>query len=226
MHISSVLRVASAAAFAALLSGCAANRALLPSEELLPPIDILKLHEDAAASLAAIKQLRAEIEVLRKRLDSVEKGRGAAAPPPAEPAAEAPTAAPPAPRQVKSAGEGELYQRALGAFENREYERAHGILAEMLSAYPAGSYLESGHYWMGECLYGLGRYREAAGRFEKVLALPSTKRDEEAQMKLGVCFVKMGKKLDARRAFERLLQSFPGSKHKQRAHSYLEKLGI
>ena len=200
------------------------------AEELLPPIDIVQLHGDAAAALAAVKELRAEVAGLKKRVGDLERRQGRGGAVPATGKATGPEAPGSAPadtqRHIPAASEDELYQRGLEAFQARDYQGALRLLTKMTAENPQGARLEDGHYWAGECLYGMKRYGNAADAFETVLRLPGTTRDEEAQMKLGVCLARMGRTREARKAFQTLITRFPSSTHVPRARTYLEKLGL
>jgi tol-pal system protein YbgF len=225
------------------MCGCAAQRGLSPAEELLPPIDIVQLHDDVAESLAAVRELRAEVAQLNERLALLEQGPQSGAGPAPDrrhsggeslrtpraaadrPPPQTPPPDKPAEKPVVAVSEGELYLRALDAFGARDYEGACRLLGRMVSDYPGGEHRENGSYWMGESLFGLGRYDEAVEAYKSVLRPPASPKDDDAQMKLGVCYVKMGKKREARQTFEKLIRGYPDSEYVRRAESYLEKLG-
>ncbi|MBD3242589.1 MAG: tol-pal system protein YbgF [Chitinivibrionales bacterium] len=223
---------------AVVLSRCATQRGLTPAEQLLPEIDIVKLHDDAAKALAAVEELQAEVARLRKRLSACEaayasgpqSGVPASPQPPRERVATHERTAPGGsePAREDSGGrrgsESELYRQALKAFRSRDYRTALRTLTAMVEAYPDGGYAENGHYWIGECHYGLKDYQRAVVSFQQVLALPAKTKDDDAQLKLGVCYVKLGQNDRARRSFESLLREYPSSEYAPRARSYLARL--
>lgn len=225
------------------LAGCAGTRQAQMAEQFMPEIDIVKLHDDAAKALAAIDELRAELQKVsgarssgaseadRARIAALERRVAdleARLPKQAQ-EQDVTTTQPPQPDVGRDApqpqSEGELYQRALDAFRAKDYGRSLRVLQAMLSAYPDGTNAENGHYWSGECLFGLQRYEQAVTAFETVLSMPGHAKDDDAQLKLGVCYIKLKRTDDARRAFTVLVEQYPSSEHVRRARSYLRKMG-
>jgi len=233
-----------------LTAGCAAQRTSSAAQELLPPIDIVKLHDDVAAAHKMLAQLR-------ERLERLEAGSGATVRTESRPAATASaaeiaelrekvsalsarvaqlerrggggevaeSAAPTAPKPTRSAEtEDELYQRALETFRRREYAQAKALFEQVLNAFPKGRYCENAHYWAGECEYGLGRHEAAIRSFRTVLDMGGGAKHDDALLKLGVCYIKTGRRREARKAFELLLQRFPASEYAARAKEYLGRL--
>jgi tol-pal system protein YbgF len=205
------------------------QRGLTPAEELLPEIDIMKLHDDAAKALSAVEKLQGEVEGLRARLTACEAAcadsRMAVAADTVP--SEAISSRPESPRRERRApvpSESELYRRALDAFRARDYHAALRTLSTMVEHYPDGGYAENGRYWIGECYYGLERYSQAVVSFRRVLELPAKTKNDDAQLKLGICYVKLGQTDEARRSFESLLREYPSSEYVHRARSYLAKL--
>lgn len=226
------------ACFVLLMNRCAMQRGLTPAEELLPEIDIVKLHDDAAKALAAVEELQSEVDRLRARLSACEAAYASetrvveatstrpsydTAPKHPEPPLE-PQPVPVEEGEAPVPPEGELYRRALDAFRAHDYGVALRLLSTMVERYPGGGYAENGQYWIGECYFGLGQYGQAVASFRHVLELPAQTKDDDAQLKLGVCYVKLGQTERARRSFEALLREYPSSEYVPRARSYLAKL--
>ncbi|MDR2819364.1 MAG: tol-pal system protein YbgF [Desulfovibrio sp.] len=143
----------------------------------------------------------------------------AAAPvlPPAAPTA---TAAPSVPAsrpatdsgQSKAVGEDAAYKAALQpAMAGRP---AEGIsrFQEFLQQYPNGRYAPNADYWIGECLYAQGKYREALDYFQRVNAnYPKHHKNADALLKAGMTMNRLGDKEGARQMYRTLLAAFPNS---------------
>jgi len=220
---------------AVLLPGCAAYRAGSSAAELLPEIDIIKLRDDATAALNAVQQVRREIDDLSRRLAALERSATAV---PAAPAPE-PVGGPPdqaearpAPRDTVAEPRdefgrmptGALYQSGLEAFQQRGYERAGRLFAEVLTRDSAGPYAENARYWMGECRYAQSAFAEALELFRLVSAPPESAKDDDALLKQGLCLVRLERRSEARVAFETLLSRYPGSEFAERARDYLARV--
>jgi tol-pal system protein YbgF len=139
--------------------------------------------------------------------------------PPAVPTA---TAAPPAPApasrpatdsgQRKAVGEDAAYKAALQpAMAGRP---AEGIsrFQEFLQQFPNGRYAPNADYWIGECLYAQGKYREALDYFQRVNAnYPKHHKNADALLKAGMTMNRLGDKEGAKQMYRTLLAAFPNS---------------
>ena len=79
-------------------------------------------------------------------------------------------------------------------------------------------------YWIGEGYFGLKDYQKAVIEFEKVFSYSNTNKDDDAQLKLGITYIRMGQKEDARRELTRLLSNYPNSEFTALARKLLEEL--
>jgi len=221
------------------------------AQELLPKIDIVKLHDDVAEALAAVEQLQTRIQKLearpagtattgpgeqatgaeavelRRQIDALEariarlEARISAGDE-SEPDERPSPSLEPAAEAVQD--ETELYRRALDTFRRRQYAEAKALFEQIVESFPDGTYRQNAYYWTGECEYGLGRYDAATRAFRAALSLPGGAKHDDALLKLGVCYARLGRKSDARRAFKQLLERFPASEYAARAKDYLARL--
>ena len=79
-------------------------------------------------------------------------------------------------------------------------------------------------YWIGESYYGLRNYNQAIAEFEKVFSFANSNKIDDAQLKLGVCYLRLGDKAQARNEFDRLLSAYPSSEYKPVAQRYIARL--
>lgn len=106
-----------------------------------------------------------------------------------------------------------VYQQALAQYKDREYHAAVEGFGAILSSAPYSQWADNAQYWRGECLYGLGQYRQALTEFTKVFAYKKTEKDDDAQLKVARCYLALGEKGKALAAFQKLLEEFPDSEY-------------
>ena len=116
------------------------------------------------------------------------------------------------------------YQEARAAFEARDYNRALQLFESLLASSTTHSLSDNAQYWIGECHYALRQYNAAIIAFEKVFTFPRSNKRDDAQFKLGLCYMRKGDKEKAREEFNRLKTDFPNSEYVSRAQQLLAKL--
>ncbi len=135
-----------------------------------------------------------------------------------------------APRK-SSAGSGKAsdsyvarYQQALSLFRDHRYREALSMFEELLATDTSNDYSDNAQYWIGECLYAMGRYREAIMAFEKVFTFRFSNKNDYAQFKIGQCYYKLGDMARARQEFQQLIDNYPDSELVARAREYLAQM--
>jgi tol-pal system protein YbgF len=118
----------------------------------------------------------------------------------------------------------DAYQAGLRLFSSRKYQLAIKAFEEMLQQFPQGKYADNANYWLGECYYSLEEFSLAAGYFDKVQAYKGSSKNDDAQFKLGMSFLKMGQQATAKEAFNKLLEQYPGSEYRDRTERFLKQL--
>ena len=116
------------------------------------------------------------------------------------------------------------YEEAREAFEARNYNRALQLFESLLASSTNHSLSDNAQYWIGECHYALRQYNAAIIAFEKVFTFPKSNKRDDAQFKLGLCYMRKGDKDKAREEFNRLKTDFPNSEYVTRAQQLLAKL--
>ncbi len=116
---------------------------------------------------------------------------------------------------------GEKYQYHLGLFHERRYQEAIAGFEELLAANLNHSLSDNAQYWIGECYYAMGRFREAIMAFEKVFTFPQSNKNDYAQFKIGQCYFKLGDKERSNQEFQQLIDNYPDSELVVRARNYL-----
>ncbi|MBN1155435.1 tetratricopeptide repeat protein [candidate division KSB1 bacterium] len=116
------------------------------------------------------------------------------------------------------------YQVALSEYNNRNYKGAIDIFESLLMRDSNNSLADNCRYWIGESYYGLGNYKQAIVEFEKVLSYEDSNKKDDAQLKLGISYMKEGDRVKAREEFQRLISNFPDSEYVSKAQNYLSNL--
>ena len=129
-------------------------------------------------------------------------------------------AAPLAEPQVRAASPGpdafdvaRTYREARAMYGDRQYEMALGQFAEILAAAPQSTLADNAQYWVGECYYGLGKFRQSLTEFTKIFAYSRTEKADDAQLKIARCYLALGEKDRAVAAFQKLLDEYPESEY-------------
>jgi tol-pal system protein YbgF len=116
------------------------------------------------------------------------------------------------------------YAQARNLYEQRRYSEAIAQFQQILAENDKSSYADNCQYWIGESYYGLGKFEQAAAEFDKVFTFPRSNKNDAALLKLGLCFVRLGDRQQARSYFEQLIASYPNSSYVASAKRYLSRL--
>jgi len=115
----------------------------------------------------------------------------------------------------------EDYNYALAEYNNRNYKDAISIFESLLSRDSNNSLSDNCQYWIGEAYYGLKNFNQAIVEFTKVFSFNNSNKADAAQLKLGLCYVRLGETVKAREEFQRLITDYPDSEFVARARKYL-----
>lgn len=201
------------AAFA--LNSCAAGskeiaRLDASDTEMQDQVTALERSMDAAydrekALASRLRRLEETVAILQARAEQAEAApRREQSAAPARPATDMPTAA-----YDASAA----YSLAWDLHQQHEFEKSSAAFAAIVERAPTHSLADNAQYWMGEALFGLGRYRPALTAFTAVLAFETTEKDDDAQLMIGRTYSALGEKEQAVTAFRRLLTQYPDSEY-------------
>jgi tol-pal system protein YbgF len=172
--------------------------------------------ENRLAFLAeAVKDLQAKVAALQDASNPRSPVRGA------QPG---PSAALPLPAASGGGPENDAYQNALRAFNSRNYEQAQKLFSDIIKQYPSGAYADNCWYWSGECSYAMLDWTKAISLFQKVAEFTGSSKADDAQLKLGMCYMKTGQAALAKAEFRKLIERYPGSEYVPRAQKYLSEM--
>jgi tol-pal system protein YbgF len=116
------------------------------------------------------------------------------------------------------------YQEGLDLFHANQYRPAIQVFESLLASSANNSLSDNAQYWIGESHYALREYSKAVIDFEKVFTFPKSNKNDAAQFKLGLCYVRLGDGAKAREEFQRLIDVYPQSDYVKRAQEHLATL--
>ena len=116
------------------------------------------------------------------------------------------------------------YKDALQLFNEHRYRDAVSQFYALLQINPRHKLADNCQYWIGECYYAQGKYYQAIAEFNKVAAFDAADKKDDAQLMLGLCFLKVGEKNAAQTEFNWLIGAFANSEYVNKAYHYLRRL--
>lgn len=199
-----------------------------PSEEFQKQMDALKtdntdlrqknlkLEDDVQKLTSRLNDSEAKYASEKQRADSLEEAAKMAMTVAAQPMAET--------KKTESMVTAERtdipmaeYEDALGAFKSKQYADAAAAFQKMLDEKVPEAIADNCHYWIGESKYASKKYKDALQEFETVLNFKKSEKKGDAQFMIGQCYERMGDKVRAKEAFEKVVKDYPMSANVKKA---------
>ena len=116
-----------------------------------------------------------------------------------------------------------LYDRVMDEFKHRDYEAAMAGFRLFIELHSQSSLAANAQYWIGECQYRMGRYRDALKSFYEVVSnYPLSPKLAASTLKLGQTYTKLGDHEKARLMFDRVVEEYPDSSEAELARKTIE----
>jgi tol-pal system protein YbgF len=116
------------------------------------------------------------------------------------------------------------YMKAFGLFSADNYAAAADAFNSFIANYPEGEYAANARFWLGECHFSTGRYREAIDSFTKVLDMkPSAGRSADALLKIGLSWRKLDEPAKSTAALRTIIEKYPESEAASQARQHLNQ---
>lgn len=186
-------------------------------------VDLARRRDDERAATGELatqmRSLTEQLTEMRRRLETIRdlsEGKSPAAPAPVRGGGNRSLAA--------ARNPGHAYELALSAFNDNDYVTAQSRFQEVHDLAPSGDLADNAQYWIGECLYARGAWGAAIESFRKVFHFNTTEKDDDAQFKLGLCYLKLGQREHALIEFRRLTVDYPTSEYAARAEAHIRDL--
>ncbi|MHB1947591.1 MAG: tol-pal system protein YbgF [Gammaproteobacteria bacterium] len=197
-------------------------RAVTPDETMLA-------NDDEAAALASKPMMQTAMATSSTTKPSKSKSKAKVLPQAqsvvSATASGAPAPAKAADQQPNVAEEQQIYQTAYDLIKAKKYNEAINALQKMLRKYPTGQFAANAHYWLGE-LYGLLEKKDqSALEFAAVVKnYPDSPKVSDAQLKLGLILAGQFKWADAKFAFKKVINHYPGTASARLAAEQLRQI--
>jgi len=117
------------------------------------------------------------------------------------------------------------YQAAIAAGRSRDYRGCIDRFRGFLQTYASSSRADDAAFWIADCHFRQGEFKNAVLRFDDVVRnYPTGNRAPDALYRQGESLLKLGPGFHeaARRAFERVLKEYPNSARAAEAKKQLE----
>lgn len=112
-------------------------------------------------------------------------------------------------------------------FKQRDYEAALAGFRLFLELHAKSPLAANAQYWIGECQYKLGRYREALHSFSDVRSInPLSTKAAASAFKVGQTYAMLGDYYRARLSFDEVLDRYPGGVEAELARKALDGMDV
>lgn len=127
-----------------------------------------------------------------------------------------------APAQVQDTSR-HLYDRVMEEFKHRDYEAALAGFRLFLELHGQTSLAANAQYWVGECQFRMGRYKEALKAFYNVVSYyPLSPKLAASTLKIGQTYTRLKDFEKARMMYERVVDQYPDSPEAEVARKAIE----
>lgn len=110
-----------------------------------------------------------------------------------------------------------LYKKASEELEKGNNDAAISNFTNFILDYPSSEFAHNVQYWIGESYYRKGDYATAYEKFQKVVDyFPLGNKAPDAYLKIALCYTRISKEEDAKKAVSALRDLFPDSDTVQR----------
>ncbi|MEE9166080.1 MAG: tetratricopeptide repeat protein [Candidatus Neomarinimicrobiota bacterium] len=116
------------------------------------------------------------------------------------------------------------YVEALSQYQNGHFQIAIDGFSSLAASGLDHKLADNSQYWLAESYYALKNYRRAIKEFGRVFEFKGGDKWDDAQLKIGLCYQRIGNTDRAKSEFQKLLDHFPDSEYYQKAQQYLRQL--
>ena len=116
------------------------------------------------------------------------------------------------------------YDAALKAFNSRKYDAAAKGFKAIVDGGSNVDLANRAKYWLGETYFAQKKYKEALLLFQESLKLKNSEKKADAQFMIAQTYDRLGNKVNAKAAYEKVVKDYPMSKNVKRAKARWAKL--
>jgi len=85
------------------------------------------------------------------------------------------------------------YRLATAYFNRSTYSKSIKAFRSTIKANPNGKYADKSQFWIGESYFALKEYANAIAQYQRVFSYGQSNKLDDAQLKIGVCYLKNGR---------------------------------
>jgi len=115
------------------------------------------------------------------------------------------------------------YIESLSHYQNAEWDLSLNGFNYLIQRDKNHELADNCQYWIGEIYYALTEYKRSIKEFKKVATFPGTNKLDDAQFKMGLCYMNIDQVDRARQEFKNLLEFYPNSEYYKRSQDYLRQ---
>ena len=146
--------------------------------------------------------------------------------PPAAPAPDGGTTAPPQP-PAAGVADPKIYDAAYNDFLKGNYDLSMREFQEYLANFPNTDLSDNATYWIGECYYRQKRYRQAIEQYDAVLSrFPRSDKTASALLKKGYAHLELGERSQGVVQLQHVVRQYPTSDEANLARGRLREMGV
>lgn len=117
----------------------------------------------------------------------------------------------------------EVLNKHFSAKSKPEFAEIAKQFQDLAERKDGGVLKSNAHYWAGESYYASGNFVLALAEFDQVLLMPLSNKEEDARLKIALCYLRLRWQNQAKWEFERFMRDFPASAHISRVKEELNK---
>lgn len=118
----------------------------------------------------------------------------------------------------------EDYKKALQLVTKKQYPEAIELLEKALQTEKNPINRANENYWLGECHFARDEFKEAIPFFKETLKNKSSTKVDDAMILMAESYLRLENKEEAKKIFEKLIQTYPQSEFVPRARKMLQML--
>lgn len=115
------------------------------------------------------------------------------------------------------------YEKALSEYYSGNHRKAITLFTSLLTFDSNHALSDNCQYWIGESYYALGEFALAVQEFKRVFAYGDSNKKDDAQLKLWLCYLKLGDKPKAEEELNRLLTDYSDSEYVDKVKELLKE---
>jgi tol-pal system protein YbgF len=119
--------------------------------------------------------------------------------------------------EMTASGSSSAYDAALKAFNARKYDLAAKGFKAVVESGSSAAVTGRAKYWLGESYFAQKKYKDALPLFQETLKLKNSEKKADAQFMIAQTYERLGDKVKAKAAYEKVVKDYPMSKNVKRA---------